>query len=207
MKLCVTVRQEIYQDFKIRQLNLIIIDIKMMKYFNESEFEGVVKIITNLETYNEPLPKGKNGKNGWFYRTLKWRLFTNLKIQPENDPKYWEEHRKALAFYELDIPELKEKMEKLCNVISTGYSKRYEIEFGLNVPLVMKSLIGKILYVEPSIFKDTYANPPPDSPKMKKIKWKNAYLPSRMEDGQIMDTNASPPTDSLTLESVASLSD
>ena len=180
----------------------------MMNYFNESEYEGMVKIITNLETYNKPLPKGKNGKNGWFYRVLQWRLFLNLKIQPQNDAKLWNKHRKGLAFCELEIPELNKKMERLCVVISSGYCARYEIEFARNIPKALKSLIGKLfLYVEPSIFKDTYLYPPPDSPKARKIKWKNEYLPSRLEDGQIMDTNTSPPTDSLILESVASLSD
>ena len=176
----------------------------MMNTDSEYEHEEV-KIITNIETYNKPLPKGKVK---WFYRTLRWRLFLNLKLQPENDEKLWTEHRRALAFCELQIPELNKEMEQICIQISTRYCAIYEIESYEIVPTVIKQLIGKrYLFVEPSIFKEAYLTSPPDSPKSKKIKWKNKYIPSRCEDGQIMDTNSCPPRNSLILESVASLSD
>lgn len=164
-----------------------------------------IKICTNLESHSGPLPKGI-----WFTPTFEWRLYLNLLLQPQNDVKLWTEHNNdpGLAFYELKIPEMDKKMKEICGKISNRYCIKCEQELLIiNIPISIRELIGKqYLFIEPSIFKDFHSK---NKKNANSPKWiRNPYLkPSRSEDGQIMDTNEYPPTNSLILESVASLSD
>ena len=127
-----------------------------------------IKICTNLESYNKPLPEFP-----WYTPTFKWRLILNLKLQPQNDVKLWIEHNNApgLAFHVLKIDKMNVKMEEICVKISSGYCQRYEQELGINIPIPIKQIIGaRYLFIEPSIFKDFHPRnkKKKDSPKWNK---------------------------------------
>ena len=164
-----------------------------------------IKICANLECYNEPLPI----YHGWYTPTLKWRIMLNLILQCENnDVKLWMDHNDepGLAFHEVRDPLMVEEMIKICMKISIGYCARAENELLINIPISLKRLIGKkYLFVQPSTFKEFNSRgiTRADSPK-----WCYRYhRPCRSEDGKMMDVNPYPPTDSLILESIPSLSD
>lgn len=134
---------------------------------------------------------------------LKWSLFLNLKLQPQNDPKLWMKYLPYLSFKNVDIPELNDLMEKMCLKISCGYVTRFEREADVNIPIPIKIIIAnRYLLIKVSVFKLRRC-----SISKGVIKWKNEYLPSRLEDGEIMDFCRYPPTHSLILISVDSLSD
>ena len=165
-----------------------------------------IKICSNLEYYNKPLPT----YDGWFTPTLKWRIMLNLILQccKHNNVKLWMDHNDepGLAFHEITDPQMIEEMIKICVKISCGYCARAETEILINIPISLKRLIGKkYLFVQPAIFKDFHCNgiTKADSPKWCANRY---HRPCRSEDGKMMDVNPYPPTDSLILESIPSLS-
>ena len=138
-----------------------------------------------------------------WYRSRRWRIMLNLKIQPqsENDAKLWmqkmKKHPGIIFTPKLRDPELHKKMENLCIKISSGYCARLEEELLIVIPLPIKKMIGKVyLYVEPSTFKA-----PPDYKYKRQLQW------NRDDDEGDFDTNACPATNSISMESIPSVSD
>lgn len=134
-----------------------------------------------------------------WYTTRRWRLILNLILQPQTNTKFWESKEIEIVFAKLrKNSELDKKMKQICIKISSGYCARFEEEESLIIPIPIKKLIGKkYLFVEPSIFKASD----------EQIEWQSQYVVSRCEDGRILDTNPYPPTNSLLLQPVPSLSD
>ena len=148
---------------------------KLSGYYEKSEYYR----ITNLESYDGPLPNDK-----FFKPTSWWRLWINYKLQPQNDIKLWRKFQEFLTFKIVYIPELQKRMDRLLIKISSGYVRRYEITSSKNVPFALIKLIAiPYLIVEISIFNDVYfledcgqfVAPYSNSPKGQKIKWKNVF--------------------------------
>ena len=141
-------------------------------------------------------------KDEWF-RSRRWRILLNLKIQPqtENDAKLWmqkmKKHPGIIFKPKLMDQELHKKMENICRKISCGYCARVEEELLIIIPLPIKKMIGKIyLYVEPSIFRA-----PPDYKYKQQLQW------NRYNDEGDFDTNQCPATNSISMESIPGVSD
>ena len=149
---------------------------KLSGYYQCSEYYR----ITNLESYDGPLPTDK-----YFKPTSKWRLYINHKLQPQNDIKLWSKFIDFTTFRIIKCPQLEKMLKKLLVKISSGYVSRYERELSVNMPLAIKQLIATpYLMVEISIFNDVYfledsgqfIQPYGNSPKGQKKRWKNIYF-------------------------------
>ena len=88
---------------------------KLSGYYEKSEYYR----ITNLESYDGPLPNDK-----FFKPTSWWRLWINYKLQPQNDIKLWRKFQEFLTFKIVYIPELQKRMDRLLIKISSGYVRR-----------------------------------------------------------------------------------
>ena len=105
-----------------------------------------------------------------------FRLWANLILQPQANPKLWIElhcRYQSVTFCELRIiPELKERMDKICIKIASEYCQMYENENQGSkiIPLPIKEIIGRVyLFIPPSLFKA------PHDDDEEEIEWQSEY--------------------------------
>ena len=108
-------------------------------------------------------------------KTEMFRLWANLILQPQANPKSWIElhgRYQSVTFCELrKIPELNERMDKICIKIASEYCRMYENENegSKTIPLPIKQIIGRVyLFIQPSLFK----TPSNDD---EQIEWQSEY--------------------------------